>query len=96
MPEENNQNKLSVVKNNYLSKVSSTLSITNKLLTEINNRNAVPSDDFRVPIPDVNFQKYLNEKLGIVFTEGTVAYQDIKDVTVVECSLLEDSINKLK
>ena len=66
MSEENNQNKLSVVKNNYLAKVSNTLSITNKLLTEINSRIEVPSDDFRVAIPDVNFQKYLTEKLGIV------------------------------
>ena len=88
MSEEKNKNQLSVVKNNYLSKVSSTLSITNKLLNEINSRSSVPSDDFRVPIPDVNFQKYLTEKLGIVVTEGTVSYGDIKEVTKVDCFFL--------
>ena len=61
MDEEKNKNQIAVVKNNYLNKVSRTLSITNKLLTEINNRNEVPSDDFRVSIPDVIFQKYLSQ-----------------------------------
>ncbi len=91
MSEENNENKIAIVKNNYLAKVSKTLSITNKLLNEINSRSSVPSDDFRVAIPDVNFQKYLTEKLGIVVTEGTVAYGDVKNVTKIECenSLIE-------
>ena len=80
--EENNKNQLAVVKNNYLAKVSSTLSITNKLLNEIDNRE--PSDDFRVAIPDENFQRYLSEELGIDVNEGTVAYGDVKDVTEVK------------
>ena len=85
MSNENNKNQLSVVKNNYLTKVSNTLSITNKLLKEIDNRE--PSDDFRVAIPDVNFQRYLSEKLGIDVTEGTVAYVDVKNVTKIDCKL---------
>ena len=86
MSEEKNKNQLSVVKNNYVSKVSNTLSITNKLLTEINSRIEVPSDDFRVAIPDVNFQKYLTEKLNILVTEGTVADRElIKNITSFRC-----------
>ena len=83
MEEESNKNQLSVVKNNYLAKVSNTLSITNKLLNEIDNRE--PSDDFRVAIPDVNFQKYLSKELGIDVSEGTVAYGDLKEVTEIKC-----------
>ena len=83
MSEENNKYKLSVVKNNYLTKVSNTLSITNKLLKEIDNRE--PSDDYRVAILDVNFQKYLSEELGIEVTEGTVTYEDVKNVSEIKC-----------
>ncbi len=69
-----------------MTKVSSTLSITNKLLTENNNRNTQPNDDFGVPIPDVNFQKYLTEKLNILVTEGTVADRElIKNITSFRC-----------
>ena len=89
MSNDNKNNKIAIVKNNYMAKVSNTLSITNKLLNEIDNRE--PSDDFRVAIPDVNFQRYLSEELGIDVTEGTVAYGDVKNVTKIECqnSLIE-------
>lgn len=87
MSAENKKNKLLVIDNNYLTKVANTLSITNKLLTEINNRDEEPSDDFRVAIRDVNFQKFLSKELGINVTDGTVAYRDIKVVTIIKCSL---------
>ena len=66
MDEETNQNQIVHLKNNSLAKVSSTLALTNKILQEIENRNTLPSNDFRVSIPDINFQKYLTNAFGIV------------------------------
>ena len=43
----------------------------------------LPSDDFRVSIPDDNFQYYLYNKEGIIVSEGTVAYGDIKGISKV-------------
>ena len=42
----------------------------------------LPSDDFRVSIPDDNFQSYLYKE-GIIVSEGTVAYGDIKGISKV-------------
>ena len=44
----------------------------------------LPSDDFRVSISDDNFQSYLYKE-GIIVTEGTVAYGDIKVISKVSC-----------
>jgi hypothetical protein len=52
--------------NNSLAKVSSTLELTNKLLQEIENRKILPSNDFRVAIPDINFQKHLTIALRMI------------------------------
>ena len=43
----------------------------------------LPSDGFRVSIPDDNFQSYLYNREGITVSEGTVAYGDIKGISVV-------------
>ena len=43
----------------------------------------LPSDDFRVSIPDDNFQSYLYNREGIIVSEGTVAYGDIKGISNV-------------
>ena len=45
----------------------------------------LPSDDFRVSIPDDNFQSYLYNREGIIVSEGTVAYADIKGISKVSC-----------
>ena len=45
----------------------------------------LPSDDFRVSIPDDNFQSYLYNREGITVSEGTVAYGDIKGISKVSC-----------
>ncbi len=71
-----------------LIKVGKSISITNKLLKEIESRDVVPSDDFRVSIPDKNFQKYLMEEYNLEFTDGTVTYGQIKEVTVIKANWL--------
>ena len=44
----------------------------------------LPSDDFRVSIPNFFFQKYLSKE-GIIVSDGTVAYGDIKGISEVSC-----------
>ena len=88
MAEKNNKNQIAPLKNNSLAKVSSTLALTNKLLQEIENRNVLPSNDFRVSIPDINFQKYLINTFGIVITDNSVAYGDIKHIEKISCLIL--------
>lgn len=65
-------------------KVVKSISITSKLLRETESREIVPSDDFRVFIPDVNFQTYLIENQKLKFIDGTVAYCDIKEINKIE------------
>ncbi len=97
MVEETNKNQIVHLKNNSLSKVSSTLALTNKLLQEIENRNTLPSNDFKVSIPDINFQKYLINTFGIVITDNSVAYGDIKHIEEIDCESVEDEeLNKIK
>jgi hypothetical protein len=67
-----------------LAKVGKSISITNKLLKEIESREIMPSDDFRVSIPDLNFQKYLIEEYNLDFVDGTSAYGDIKKITEIK------------
>jgi hypothetical protein len=67
-----------------LAKVGKSISITNKILKEIESRDVVPNDDFRVSIPDENFQKYLIEEYNLVFIDDTVAYGDIKKITEIK------------
>jgi hypothetical protein len=86
-----NNNQLIHIGEKPLARVSKTLSITSKLLNEIENRE--PSDDFRVSIPDEGFQEYLKD-LGVNVHDGTVAYGEIKNIERIECSILESSINK--
>ena len=50
MAEENNKNQIEQLKNNSLEKVSSKLAFPDILLQEIENGNALPSNDFRVTI----------------------------------------------
>jgi Leucine-rich repeat (LRR) protein len=69
-----------------LLKVGKSISITNKLLREIESRDVVPSDDYRVTIPDENFQKYLIKEYNLVFIDGTVAYGDIKEIKKISVS----------
>ena len=45
-------------------------------------------DDFRVSIPDDNFQSYLYKE-GIIVLEGTVAYGDIKGISKVSCHQID-------
>ena len=47
---ENNKNQIEQLKNNSLEKVSSKLAFPDILLQEIENGNALPSNDFRVTI----------------------------------------------
>ena len=68
-----------------LAKVGKSIEITNKLIKEIDRRKLVPADDFRVPIPDENFRKYLLERHGIENDGASVSYGDVKDVTEVPC-----------
>ncbi len=68
MAKPTNKNQIVHLKNNSLAKVSSTLALTDKLLQEIENRES--SDDFRVAIPDINFQKYLTKTFAIVITDN--------------------------
>ena len=97
MAEETIKNQIVHLKNNSLLKVSSTLALTNKLLQEIENRNVLPSNDFRVSIPDINFQKYLTDTFGIVITDNSVAYGDIKHIEKIKCSYDENkSWHKIK
>jgi len=97
MAEKNNKNQIAPLKNNSLSKVSSTLALTNKLLKEIDNRNTLPINDFRVSIPDINFQKYLTDTFEIVITDNSVAYGDIKQIEKINCSYDENnSWHKIK
>ena len=57
--------------------------------------NELPADDFRVPIPDEIFRKYLLEEHSIEHDGKTVAYGDIKDVTEIDCSAFyADAIDK--
>ena len=83
MSENEKNNQLIVTGKQELAKVSKTLAITNKLLTEIENRE--PSDDFRVVIPDEAFQEYLKD-IGVSVENGTVAYGDVKNIEKIECS----------
>ena len=97
MAKPTNKNQIVHLKNNSLAKVSSTLALTNKLLQEIENRNTLPINDFRVSIPDINFQKYLINTFGIVITDNTVAYGDIKHIEKITCSSGEDEeLNRIK
>ena len=98
MAEETNKNQIVPLKNNSLAKVSSTLALTNKLLQEIENRNTLPSNDFRVSIPDINFRKYLINTFGIVITDNSVAYGDIKHIEKIDCSTngSDEELNKIK
>ena len=93
MAEETNKNQIVPLKNNSLAKVSSTLALTNKLLQEIENRNTLPSNDFRVAIPDINFQKYLTDTFGIVISDNSVAYGDIKHIEKIDCDNWEEELN---
>ena len=92
MAEETKKNQIVQLKNNSLAKVSSTLALTNKLLEEIENRNALPSNDFRVAIPDINFQKYLINTFGIVIRDNTVAYGDIKHIEKIDSISDEENL----
>jgi hypothetical protein len=74
-------------------KVSKTLSITNKLLNEIENRE--PSDDFRITIPDVIFQEYLKD-IGVEVQNGAVSYGDIKNIGFIQCSVWDYDKSKWK
>jgi hypothetical protein len=97
MAEETNKNQIVPLKNNSLAKASSTLALTNKLLQEIENRNTLPSNDFRVSIPDINFQKYLTDTFEIVITDNSVAYGDINHIEKINCSSKEgEELNKIK
>jgi len=58
MAEENNKNQIEQLKNNSLEKVSSKLAFPDILLQEIENRNSLPRNDFRVAIPDINNKDY--------------------------------------
>ena len=58
MAEENNKNQIEQLKNNSLKKVSSKLAFPDILLQEIENRNSLPRNDFRVAIPDINNKDY--------------------------------------
>ncbi len=64
--------------------VGKSISITNKLLKEIENIEVLPNDNFRVAIPDANFQNYLIEEYNLEFADGTVAYGDIKGITKID------------
>jgi Leucine-rich repeat (LRR) protein len=70
-----------------LIKVGKSITITNKLLKEIDSKDVVPSDDFRVSIPDLNFQKYLIEDYNLEFVDGTVAYGDVKEIKWIEVEM---------
>jgi len=97
MEKKTNKNEITHLKNNSLAKVSSTLALTNKLLQEIENRNTLPSNDFRVSIPDINFRKYLINTFGIVISDNSVAYGDIKHIEKIDCRSVEDEeLNKIK
>ena len=65
--------------------MSKTLAITNKLIREIAERNALPSDDFKVFIPDVNFQNYLKEEFEIAIVDNCVSYGEIKNIENIVC-----------
>ena len=96
MNKKTNKNEIVHLKNNSLSKVSSTLALTNKLLQEIENRNALPSNDFRVSIPDINFQKYLTDIEGLVITDNSVKYGDIKHIERIDVGSFYNKCNFIK
>ena len=93
MAKPTNKNQIVHLKNNSLSKVSSTLALTDKLLQEIENRNTLPSNDFRVAIPDINFQKYLTDTFGIVITDNSVQYGEIKHIEKIDWDNWEEELN---
>jgi hypothetical protein len=71
-------------RNSGLRKVGKSISITNKLLKEIESREVVPSDDYRVSIPDKTFQRYLSQVKQVRVDNGTVAYKEIKNIESIE------------
>jgi hypothetical protein len=95
MYEERKNDQIVQVKNNSLAKVSNILMLTNKLLQEIDSRNKLPSNDFRIHIPDYFFQKYLTNKLGIQITNCTVEYGEIKNIEEINCGYDHCNISSL-
>jgi Leucine-rich repeat (LRR) protein len=49
------------------------------------DKKVVPSDDFRVSIPDENFREYLLEEHGIENDGATLAYGDAKEIKEIRC-----------
>ena len=96
MSEERKNNQIVHVKNNSLAKVSNTLLLTDKLLQEIESRNILPRDDFRISIPDYRFQLYLIKKFGILVKNDTVAYVEIKNIEEINCGYDHLGISSLK
>jgi Leucine-rich repeat (LRR) protein len=85
MSDNDNNNQIIPVGKQHLTKVSKTLAITNKLIQEIERRNTLPTDDFKVFIPDVNFQNYLKEEFGIAIVDNYVSYREVKNIEKIDC-----------
>jgi len=96
MFEEKKNNQIVHIKNNSLAKVSNTLLLTDKLLHEIESRNTLPRDDFRISLPDYFFQRYLIKDFGVVITNDTVAYGEIKNIEEINCGHDHCNISSLK
>ena len=95
MTEVRKNNQIVQVKNNTLARVSNTLLLTDKLLHEIEIRNTLPRDDFRVYIPDYFFQRFLIKKFGVLITNNTVAYSEIKNIKEINCTYDHTNISSL-
>jgi len=88
-----NKNQIIPTGKQPLARVSKTLTITNKLLNEIDNRE--PSDDYKVAIPDEAFQEYLKD-IGVKVNNGAVTYGDIKNIEIIQCSVWDYDKSKWK
>ena len=80
---------------NALAKVVKSIAITNKLIKEIDSREVVPADDFRVPIPDENFRKYLLEMIMTQVYIPTHVKLKKKDILVNKFLFWRESMNTL-
>ena len=69
---DNKNNRIIPDGKQQLTKVSKTLDITNELIQEIEERNVLPSDDFKVFIPDIDFQNYLKEEFDVAIVHNFV------------------------
>ena len=76
---------------NKIKSLGRTIEITNKLLNEINSRSVLPSDDFQIAVPDINFQRFLSENMGMFVSNGYVSYKEVKTVKELNCHMLKIS-----